>query len=92
MATYQQRRDLFVEGLAKSGWQVTQPKAAFYIWTRVPTKESSIVFAKRVLEQSHVVLTPGVGFGPSGEGYIRFSLTTPTDRIQEAVVRLSKIL
>ena len=49
-------------------------------------------FAARVLEQAHVVLTPGVGFGPSGEGYIRMSLTVPTERLQEAVDRLKKIL
>ncbi len=92
IATYQQRRDLLIEGLAKAGWKIAKPSASLYIWTRIPTQESSIVFAKRVLEQSHVVITPGVGFGPSGEGYIRMSLTIPTERLQEAVDRLSKVL
>ena len=92
VATYQQRRDLLVDGLSKAGWQITKPSASLYIWTRVPTKESSVAFATRLLEHSHVVLTPGVGFGPSGEGYIRMSLTVPTERIQEAVTRLSKAL
>ncbi len=92
VATYQQRRDLFVDGLTKAGWQIPKPQATFYLWSRVPTKERSMVFAARVLNQAHVVLTPGVGFGPSGEGYVRFSLTLPTDRIQEAVDRLSKTL
>jgi len=92
VATYQHRRDVLVEGLTKAGWKITKPAASLYIWTRVPTQESSMVFAKRLLEQSHVVLTPGVGFGPSGEGYIRMSLTVPTERIQEAVARLSKAL
>ena len=90
--TYQQRRDLLVDGLSKAGWPVTKPKASLYLWTRVPAQESSIAFATRVLEQAHVVITPGVGFGPSGEGYVRLSLTVPTDRIQEAVSRLAKVL
>ncbi|MBI4342316.1 MAG: LL-diaminopimelate aminotransferase [Candidatus Omnitrophica bacterium] len=101
VATYQQRRDVLVDGLTKAGWPVPKPAASFYLWARVPapagatggsgpSQETSIAFAKRVLEQSHVVITPGVGFGPSGEGYVRMSLTVPTDRIQEAVQRLSK--
>ena len=92
VATYQQRRDLLVDGLANAGWRIAKPAATFYIWTRVPTKESSLAFATRVLEQSHVIITPGVGFGPSGEGYVRLSLTIPTARIQEAVDRLSRVL
>ncbi|MBI4340661.1 MAG: LL-diaminopimelate aminotransferase [Candidatus Omnitrophica bacterium] len=92
LRTYQQRRDLFVEGLTKAGWQVAAPKASLYIWTRVPTKEPSIAFATRVLQQARVVIAPGVGFGPSGEGYVRLSLTVPTERIQEAINRLSKSL
>lgn len=92
LATYQHRRDLIVDGLNKAGWQVTKPKASFYIWTRVPGNASSIDFAAKVLKQAHVVITPGVGFGPAGEGYIRLSLTIPTARIQEAVDRLAKAL
>ncbi|MDP3703783.1 MAG: aminotransferase class I/II-fold pyridoxal phosphate-dependent enzyme, partial [Candidatus Omnitrophota bacterium] len=92
VATYQQRRDLLIEGLAKAGWNVAKPSASLYLWTRVPTQESSMTFSARVLEQAQVVITPGVGFGPSGEGYIRMSLTVPTERLQEAVNRLSKVL
>jgi len=92
VATYQKRRDLIVDGLAEAGWQVAKPKASLYIWTRVPTKESSMAFASRVLAQAQVVITPGVGFGPSGEGYIRMSITLPTERIEEAVQRLAKVL
>ncbi len=51
-----------------------------------------MAFAQRVLEHAQVVLTPGVGFGPSGEGYVRFSLTVPAERIEEAVSRLSRAL
>ena len=92
VATYQQRRDLLVDGLAKAGWQVPKPAATFYVWARVPTQESSMAFASRVLETAHVVVTPGVGFGPSGEGYVRLSLTVPTERIAEAVSRLARAL
>ena len=92
IATYQQRRDLLIDGLAKAGWQIPKPSATFYVWARVPGKESSIAFAARLLQTARVVITPGVGFGPAGEGYVRFSLTVPTDRIQETVARLVKSL
>ena len=92
IATYQERRDLLVDGLAAAGWAVPKPKAAFYVWTPVPSDESSIAFATRVLEQARVVITPGSGFGPHGEGFVRMSLTVSTDRIREAVERLKKIL
>ena len=92
VAAYQQRRDLLVDGLAKAGWQVTKPSASFYVWARVPGNELSMAFAARILKQAHLVVTPGVGFGPTGEGYVRFSLTVPAERIQEAVSRLSKAL
>ena len=92
IAVYRQRRDLLVAGLHQAGWQVPSPEAAFYVWARVPTKETSMAFAARILEQAHVVLTPGVGFGPSGEGYVRLTLTVPTERIEAAVARLTKAL
>jgi LL-diaminopimelate aminotransferase len=92
LAAYRERRDLVVEGLAKAGWQVPKPSATFYLWARVPTKEPSMAFATRLLEQAHVVITPGIGFGPAGEGYVRLSLTVPTERLREAVSRLSTAL
>jgi len=90
--TYQQRRDLFIEGLAKAGWDIPKPSATFYIWAPVPGPGSSIEWASRILEQAHVVATPGSGFGEHGEGYVRFSLTMPTERLQEAVDRIKKAL
>ncbi len=89
--TYQHRRDLFADGLTKAGWKINKPKASLYIWTRVPSGETSIGFAAKVLQKAHVVITPGVGFGPSGEGYVRLSLTVPTARIQEAIQRLTAL-
>ncbi|MBI2884803.1 MAG: LL-diaminopimelate aminotransferase [Candidatus Omnitrophica bacterium] len=89
---YQQRRDAVVVGLAQAGWIMPKPNATFYLWAPVPGGELSMAFARRVLEQAHVVITPGSGFGPNGEGFVRFSLTVPIERLQEAVARLTKVL
>lgn len=89
---YRRRRDALVDGLADAGWQVPRPRSTFYVWARVPGGEDSRAFASRVLEDAHVVITPGVGFGPSGEGYVRMALTAPEDRISEAVDRIARIL
>ena len=90
--TYQERRDLLVRGLTAAGWPVPTPQAGLYLWARVPTQASSVAFATRVLNDAQVVVTPGVGFGAAGEGYVRLSLTVPTPRLEEAIVRLRKIL
>lgn len=92
VATYQQRRDRLVEALAQAGWPVPKPQAGFYIWAPVPGGQPSMTFVARVLEQAHVVITPGQGFGAHGEGFARLSLTVPTDRIQEAAQRLARVL
>lgn len=88
---YRRRRDLFVEGMRKAGWPVAPMKATFYVWTPTPKGMASIEFCRRLLEEGHVVTTPGVGFGPGGEGYFRVSLTSDEARIQEAVNRLAKL-
>jgi LL-diaminopimelate aminotransferase len=89
---YQLRRDILIEGLNSLGWQVKPPKATFYVWTRVPAKSDSLKFAKLLLDKSDIVVTPGIGFGNNGEGYIRMALTVPKERIKEAVQRIAKIL
>jgi len=90
---YQQRRDTAVEGLKSLGWQLNSPKATFYIWARIPDgQKSSKDLAMRILKESDVIVTPGVGFGDSGEGYIRMALTVSKERIQEAIERIGKIL
>ena len=89
--TYQERRDLLVNGLRSLGWQVKSPKATFYLWIKVPKKSNSIDFASLLLQKANIVATPGVGFGKHGEGYIRMALTVPTQRISEALERLKKI-
>lgn len=89
---YRRRRDTLVDGLRKSGWLVPKPTATFYVWARIPTAERSRDFAERILTQAHVVTTPGVGFGESGDFYIRMALTTGEDRIAEAVDRIVGML
>jgi LL-diaminopimelate aminotransferase len=89
-ALYQRRRDLVVDALRAIGMECIAPKATIYIWTRVPEGETSESFATRLLEKAHVIVTPGSGYGPDGEGFIRISLTTPDDRLLEAVRRIKE--
>jgi LL-diaminopimelate aminotransferase len=88
---YQERRDVVVEGLKKLGYQVEPPRATFYVWLATPPGVSSLEFATRLLEQAGVVVVPGVGFGPPGEGFVRLALTVPQERLEEAVHRLGKM-
>ncbi len=88
---YQERRDILVSGLQSLGWQVTKPKATFYLWIKIPGSSDSMSFASRLLKEADIVATPGVGFGRYGEGYIRMALTVPKERIREALERLKKI-
>ncbi|MFA4853817.1 MAG: LL-diaminopimelate aminotransferase [Candidatus Omnitrophota bacterium] len=88
---YQQRRDILVEGLQSMGWKVIKPKATFYLWIKTPGNVDSMNFASRLLKETDIVATPGVGFGKYGEGYIRMALTVPEERIREALERLKKI-
>ena len=83
------RRDKIVSVLKKLGFRVQPPKASFYVWARIPTEEPSIQFCARLLDDTAVVVTPGIGYGQHGEGFIRISLTTPDQRIDEAMRRLS---
>ncbi|MEA1959633.1 MAG: LL-diaminopimelate aminotransferase [Chloroflexota bacterium] len=89
VAIYQRRRDRVLETLSNIGIKATPPRASLYIWARVPDGYTSVDFATRLLDELAVVVTPGVGYGPSGEGYIRISLTTPDDRLEEALARIS---
>jgi LL-diaminopimelate aminotransferase len=88
---YQDRRDALCAGLKSLGLNVTKPKATFYVWAPIPEKYTSIGYAKYLLDSAGIVGTPGVGFGKYGEGYIRFSLTSPIERIQIAVERMKKL-
>ncbi|HSB30186.1 MAG TPA: LL-diaminopimelate aminotransferase [Candidatus Sulfobium mesophilum] len=90
--TYQERRDVLYEGLKNIGFELRKPKASFYIWAKVPAGFDSSGFAAHMLEKAGVLATPGNGFGAPGEGYIRFALTVPAERIREAVGRIKKVL
>ena len=90
-AMYQRRRDVFCDGLAKLGLAVEKPKGAFYVWFPTPKNLPSAEAAARALEEADIVLTPGIGFGPSGEGYLRAALTVPEARLAEAVERIGRI-
>jgi LL-diaminopimelate aminotransferase len=89
---YARRRDLLVEGLAEIGLAVEPPKATPYFWVRVPEGHTSASFASLVLEQANVVVSPGPGYGPSGEGFVRLSLTVSDDLLEEAVRRIESSL
>ncbi len=88
---YRQRRDTLVSGLKKIGFDVQTPQATFYVWARCPKGLESMAVAGRALEEASVVMIPGAGFGQPGEGYVRFALTVETERIAEAMKRLSAI-
>ncbi len=90
--TYQARRDLVVETFNALGWNLTPPKATFYIWAPVPKGFTSATFAEYVLEKAGIVITPGSGYGPNGEGYFRISLTIREERVREAAQRLRQHL
>jgi LL-diaminopimelate aminotransferase len=89
---YQRRRDLLVEALAQIGLDVEPPKATPYFWVRVPEGHTSASFASLVLDQANVVVSPGPGYGPSGEGFVRLSSTVPDERLEEAVRRIESSL
>jgi LL-diaminopimelate aminotransferase len=86
---YQHRIEILYQALRELGLELEKPRATLYLWAWVGG--SSIEYAARLLEKTGIVATPGVGFGKYGEGYIRFSITQPTARIEEAVVRLEKM-
>jgi LL-diaminopimelate aminotransferase len=92
-ACYQERRDALINGCRSIGWKIDAPKAAFYVWAKVPSKfQDSMSCVKAFLDQADIVMTPGVGFGKCGEGYVRMALTVPVERIHEAVGRMGKVL
>lgn len=89
---YQRRRDLVISALHKIGIRAATPKATIYVWAKVPEGFTSASFAEKILEEANVIVAAGSAYGPSGEGYIRISLTTPDDRLEEAVRRIEATL
>ena len=91
---YEKRRDVLVKGLNDIGWKTDKPQATFYVWTQIPEEYcnlSCMDFVKKLIDIG-VILTPGIGFGQYGEGYVRFALTQPEARIKEAIERIESII
>jgi alanine-synthesizing transaminase len=86
-AVYQRRRDALVTGLKRAGWEVEKPRGTMFLWAPVPERyraAGSLEFAKRLLENAQVAVSPGIGFGPMGEGHVRFALIENDQRIRQA--------
>jgi len=88
MHIYEERCNLLISGLSHIGWQAVRPKATFYLWIPVPPGRTSKELSMWFLDKLQIIVTPGNGFGRYGEGYIRISLTEPTERIKEALNRI----
>jgi LL-diaminopimelate aminotransferase len=89
-ALYQKRRDLVVGTLGRLGWDLQPPLGSIYVWAATPNGEASGEFADMLLDRAGVVVAPGRGYGPSGEGFIRMSLTVEDDRLAEAMDRIAE--
>mgnify|MGYP001176596483 CR=1 FL=1 len=95
---YQERRDTLVAGLRRTGWNVAPPPATMFLWAPVPEPfaeagtGSSLAFARALLKATGVMVTPGAGFGPGGEGYVRIALVQPAARLAEAAARIARWL
>jgi LL-diaminopimelate aminotransferase len=88
---YRKRRDVFVGGLNKLGWEVTSPKASMFVWAKVPKAFTSTQFAYKLIDEAGIVVTPGSAFGSEGEGYVRIALTQNEAILGDAVTRLKEI-
>jgi LL-diaminopimelate aminotransferase len=91
-AVYARRRGVLAEALSAAGLEYRLPQASFYFWVKVPRGMSSESFTELLLTKAHIVVTPGSGFGPSGEGYVRFTLCAPEERFTEAGERIIKAM
>lgn len=88
---YRTRRDTLIEGLHRCGWDVPAPSASFMVWAPCPHRWESMDVVRRMLDEAHVVVVPGSGFGPTATKFVRFALTVDVDRIEEAVRRIAKL-
>jgi alanine-synthesizing transaminase len=92
---YRSRRDILVEGLNRAGWKVEKPKATMFVWAEIPPalkKMGSLEFSKFLLREAKVAVSPGIGFGECGEGYVRFALVENEHRIKQAIRGIRKLL
>jgi alanine-synthesizing transaminase len=94
-ATYQKRRDVLVQGLNRAGWPVESPRGTMFLWAPVPEPyraNGSLEFSKTLLDKALVAVSPGIGFGPLGEGFVRFSLIENPQRTRQATSAIKKML
>ena len=92
---YESRRNILIEGLRRAGWKVEPPRATMFVWARIPEFLSglgSLEFTKVLMKEAGVALSPGIGFGPMGEGFVRFSLIENDGRLREATDRIGRFL
>jgi alanine-synthesizing transaminase len=93
-AVYEERRNIMVDGMNKMGWPIEKPRAAMYLWAKIPdryAKMNSIDFAIKLLKEAEVAVSPGTGFGSLGEGYVRMALVENKDRIRQALRNMKKL-
>jgi alanine-synthesizing transaminase len=94
-ALYQKRRDVLVDGLCRAGWPVTAPRGSMFLWAPLPERHralGSLEFSKLLLEKAQVAVSPGIGFGPLGEGHVRFALVENDQRIRQATRSIGQFL
>jgi alanine-synthesizing transaminase len=94
-ATYQKRRDVLVQGLNRAGWPVESPRGSMFVWAPLPERFrniGSLEFSKMLLEKALVAVSPGVGFGPMGEGHVRFALIENPQRTRQATTAIKRML
>jgi alanine-synthesizing transaminase len=93
--TYQARRDVLVSGLRALGWMVEQPKATMYVWAKIPERYQhlgSLEFAKKLMSEAKVAVSPGIGFGEYGDDHVRFALIENLSRIRQAIRGIRSML
>jgi LL-diaminopimelate aminotransferase len=90
-AMYRRRRDVLIRALEAAGIEVNRPEATFYVWATCPKGLDSTMFAGRLLEEADIVATPGIGYGPHGEGYVRFALCVDEAKLAEAAERIKRL-
>ena len=94
-AVYQHRRDVLIDGLCRAGWGVPAPRGSMFVWAPVPEpwrEQGSLEFAKLLMEKALVAVSPGIGFGPMGEGYVRFALIENEHRTRQATRAIAQFL
>lgn len=94
-AEYQKRRDILCEGLTKLGWELDVPRASMFVWTKIPepwAQMGSIPFTMKLIEEAGVAVSPGGGFGPEGEGWLRLAIVENSQRLRQAVRQIGRCL